>query len=98
MKHWPSFEPSEEAEDSDGLLALWPSVASDEPEETISVVSVEPETPNSKGAETPAPPTVDPAGEASHPSRPRGRRFPSLLLLFSIVAHAAALVLTVHFL
>jgi protein TonB len=98
MKHWPSFEPFEEAGDCDKFLALWPSVAPDEPEETVSVVSVEPEAPTSKGAETPASPTVEPAGEASQPPRPSSRRFPSLLLMFSIAAHAAALVLTVHFL
>ncbi|MGN6767865.1 MAG: TonB family protein [Rhizobiaceae bacterium] len=98
MKHWPSFEPFEEAGDSGKFLALWPSVAPDEPEEIVSAVSVEPEAPIAKSTETPAPPAVEPAGEASQPPRLRGRRFPSLLLLLSIAAHAAALVLTVHFL
>jgi hypothetical protein len=30
MKHWPGFEPFEEAGDSGKFLALWPSVAPDE--------------------------------------------------------------------
>jgi protein TonB len=98
MKHWPSFEPFEEAVDSDKFLTLWPSVAPDEPEETVSAISVEPEAPIAKGTETPAPPAVEPAGEASQLPRPRRRRFPPLLLLLSIAAHAAALMLTVHFL
>ena len=65
MKHWPSFEPFEEAGDSGKFLALWPSVAPDEPEEIVSAVSVEPEAPIAKSTETPAPPAVEPAGEAA---------------------------------
>jgi protein TonB len=98
MKHWPSFEPFEEARESGKFLALWPSVEEDAPEETVSAISFGPERVAAKGADMPAPPIVDPAGEASQPARLRGRRFPRLLLLLSLAAHAAALVLTAHFL
>jgi protein TonB len=98
MKHWPGFEPFEEAGDSGKFLALWPSVAPDEPKEASSAISIEPDMLETEGTETPHPPAVDPAEEASQPPRPRGRHFPPLLLLLSLAVHAAALVLTAHFL
>jgi protein TonB len=98
MKHWPIFEPFEEAADTGRFLALWPSVAADEPEEMASGVPVEPEPPAGKVAGSPAPPAVDPADEATPPLRPHRRRFPPFFLLLSLAAHAAALAFTVHFL
>jgi protein TonB len=98
MKHWPSFQPFEEAGDGGKFLALWPSAVANDLEETNPAISVEPEAPAAKGAETPALPAVDPASEASLPPRSRGRRFSPLILLLSLAVHAAALALTAHFL
>ncbi|WP_311028023.1 TonB family protein [Mesorhizobium koreense] len=98
MKHWPSFEPFEEAADSSSFLALWPSIVADEPAETGSGAPVEAEPRAGKVAGSPTPPTVDPADETVSPPRSNHRRFPSLLVLLSLAVHAAALVLTAHFL
>lgn len=98
MKHWPIFEPFEEAADTGRFLALWPSIVAAEPEEMASGVSVEPEPSAGKITGSPAPPAVDPAGEATPPFRSHHRRFPPLFILLSLAAHAAALALTAHFL
>jgi protein TonB len=98
MKHWPSFEPFEEARDGGKFLALWPSIAADEPEMAILTVPVEAESPATKRTEKPVSPMVDPVGEAATPAPARAARFSSMLLLLSIAVHAAAIILTVHFL
>ncbi|MDN5927416.1 MAG: TonB family protein [Hyphomicrobiales bacterium] len=98
MKHWPSFEPFEEARDSGEFLALWPSIIAGEPVEPASGISVEPELAAGKVAGSPNPPAVDPADEATPPLRSHRRRFPPFFLLLSLAVHAAALALTAHFL
>jgi len=98
MKHWPSFEPFEEARDSGKFLALWPSVAADEPEMATPAVPVEAEPPATEGAEKHVSPAVDPAGDAARPALARAARFSPMLLLLSIAVHAAAIILTVRFL
>jgi protein TonB len=95
MKHWPSFEPFEEAGDSGKFLALWPSVMPEEPKKASSTISVEPEVPATKGTETPLPP-IDPVSESAHPASTRAARFSPMLLLLSIAVHAAAIILTVR--
>jgi len=38
MKHWPIFEPFEEAADTGRFLALWPSIIAAEPEEMVPLL------------------------------------------------------------
>jgi protein TonB len=99
MNHWPIFEPFESAGESGGLLALWPSVtASEEPQTIEAAVPVETASPVAAAAQSPSPPAVDPIGEMTRPAGARTARFSPLLLLLSLVVHAAAIVLTAHFL
>ena len=99
MNHWPSFEPFESAGESGRFVALWSSVVPDEdPEKIEAAVPVEPETSAAAAPQSPVPPVVDPADETVHPARAGGARFSPSLLLLSLAAHAAAIVLTAHFL
>jgi protein TonB len=94
MNHWPSFERFGDAGDSGQFLALSPSVTGDDEPVTLEA-GVEAEAPT---PQSPVAPAVDPAEEAERPSRTRTARFSPLLLVASLAVHAAALVLTAHFL
>jgi protein TonB len=99
MKHWPSFEPSGEAGESGRFLALWPSIIPNEPEEKANPkVPVELERTAEKPSQSSVPPGVDPIGETTRPAGVRATRFSPLLLLLSLVVHAATIVLAAHFL